>query len=208
MAIAMSKPTANGIEPSPACAHRAARSALANRFQVSHRQAASSSQIPHLRSTLRTKVNGPLTASSVARAPKNRVQSKGLDHRLPSLKARAPSRLAASRITMISKEPQPISCSRFNTAGSAAPCLPRLSLSAAMDDKPVSLPITPTEANSSTPTAVPRKIASNDPDKPRPGASSAPVCSTIRPMPRENQRENRSRAPKTRWASGTAESGE
>ncbi|MNF83089.1 hypothetical protein D3C84_654040 [compost metagenome] len=208
MAMAMSKPTANGIEPSPACAHSAARSALANRFQVSQIHAASSSQIPHLRSTLRTKVNGPLTASNVASAPKNNVHSSGFDHRLPSLNARAPNRLAASRMTMISNEPQPISCNRFNSAGRLAPRVPRLSLSAAIDDRPVSLPITPTAASSNTPTSVPRKIASNEPDRPRPGASKAPVCSTIRPMPRENHRENRSRPPKTRLSVGTAMSGE
>ena len=73
---------------------------------------------------------------------------------------------------------------------------------------PVSLPITPTAASNSTPTRVPRKIASKEPDKPRPGASKAPVCRTIRPMPRENHRENRSRAPKTRWWLGMGWSGE
>ncbi|MNI38642.1 hypothetical protein D3C73_927930 [compost metagenome] len=206
--MAMSKPTANGIEPSPAWAHNAARSALANRFQVSQTHAASSSQMPHLRRIWRTKVSGPLTASKVASAPKNSVHSTGLDSRLPSLKAFAPSRLAASRMTMISNEPQPISCSRFSTAGRLAPLAPRLSLSAAIDDRPVSLPITPTAASNRTPTSVPRKIASNEPDRPRPGASSAPVCRTIRPMPRENHRENRSRPPNTRLSVGTAISGE
>ena len=67
---------------------------------------------------------------------------------------------------------------------------------------------TPTDASKATPTSVPRKVASNPPDRPRPGASNAPVCNTIKPMPRENHRENRSRAPKTRWSAGTAESGE
>lgn len=196
------------MEPSPAWAQSAARSALANRFQVSHRQAANSNQMPHLRRTLRTKVSGPLTASKVASAPKNRVQSKGLANRLPSLNARPPNRLAASRMTMISNEPQPTSCSRLSKAGRLAPRVPRLSLSAAMDDRPVSLPITPTAASSKTPTAVPRKIASKAPDRPRPGANSAPVCNTIRPMPRENHRENRSRAPNTRCSAGTARSGE
>ncbi|MNG08452.1 hypothetical protein D3C84_918100 [compost metagenome] len=181
---------------------------MANRFQVNQIHAASSNQMPHLRRTLRTNVNGPLTASRVARAPKNSVHSRGLEPRLPSLKARAPSRLAASRMTMISNEPQPISCSRFNTAGTLAPLPPRLSLRAAMADRPVSLPITPTAASSRTPTSVPRKIASNEPLKPRPGASKAPTCKTIRPMPRENHRENRSRAPKTRLSRGTAVSGE
>ena len=206
--MAISKPTANGREPSPFCAHRAGRSALANRFQVSQRQAASSNQMPHLRNTLRTKVKGPLTASKVARAPKNRVHSKGLLNGLPSLKARAPSRLAASRITMISNEPQPISCNTLSMAGSIAPRLPRLSLSAAIDDRPVSLPITPTEASSDTPTSVPRKIASREPESPSPGASNAPVCNTIRPMPRENHKENRSRPPNARRSRGTARSGE
>ena len=208
MAMAISKPTANGIEPSPALAQSVARSALANRFQVSHRQAASNNQMPHLRKIWRTKVSGPLTASSVARPPKNRVHSNGLANRLPSLNARVPNRLAASRITMISNEPQPISCSKLSNAGRLAPFAPRLSLSAAMADRPVSLPITPTAASSRTPTRVPRKIASNEPDRPKPGASNAPVCRTIKPMPRENQRENRSRAPKTRLSADTAMSGE
>ncbi|MPN02629.1 hypothetical protein SDC9_149845 [bioreactor metagenome] len=154
MAMAMSNPTAKGIEPSPAWAHSVARSALANRFQVNHRQAASSSQMPHLRRIWRTNVSGPLTASKVARPPKNRVHSIGLANRLASLKARAPNRLAASRMTMISNAPQPISCSRFNNAGRLAPLAPRLSLSAAMADSPVSLPITPTAASSSTPTIL------------------------------------------------------
>ena len=208
MAIAMSNPTANGIDPSPAWAHNAARSALASRFQVSQMHAASNSQMPHLRRICRTNVSGPLTASRVARAPKNRVHISGLAIRLPSLNPRAPSRLAASRMTMISNEPQPINCSRLSSAGRLAPLLPRVNLSAAIDDRPVSLPITPTAASSSTPTRVPRKIASNEPDRPRPGASKAPVCRTIRPMPRENHRENRSRPPKTRWSVGTAISGE
>ena len=65
-----------------------------------------------------------------------------------------------------------------------------------------------TAASNSTPTRVPRKIASKEPDKPRPGASKAPVCRTIRPMPRENHRENRSRPPNTRFSAGTARSGE
>ena len=208
MAMAMSKPSANGNDPSPFCPHSAGRSALASRFQVSHRHAANSSQMPHLRKTLRTKVSGPLTASKVARAPKISVHSIGLLNTLPSLKARAPSKLAASRITMISNEPQPINCSTLSMAGSMAPRVPRLSLRAAMEDSPVSQPITPTEASKATPTSVPKKIASNDPERPRPGASKAPVCSTIRPMPRENHRENRSRAPKTRLSPGTAMSGE
>ena len=194
----MSNPTANGSEPSPFCAHKAAKSALANRFQVNHRHAASSNQMPHLRKTWRTKVNGPLTASNVANAPKNSVHAIGLLSRLLSLKARAPSRLAASRITMISNEPQPISCKTLSNAGRLAPRLPRLSLSAAIEDSPVSLPITPTEASSATPTSVPRKIANNAPDRPSPGASNAPVWSTMRPMPRENHRENKSRAPNAR----------
>jgi hypothetical protein len=42
-----------------------------------------------------------------------------------------------------------------------------------MADSPVSLPITPAAASSSTPTRVPRRIASNEPASPRPGASSA-----------------------------------
>ena len=175
---------------------------------MSQRHAASNSQMPHLRKILRTNANGPLTASNVARAPKNNVQSSGLLSQLPSLKARAPSRLAASRITMISNEPQPISCRTFNTAGSMAPRLPRLSFSAAMEDSPVSLPITPTDANNATPTKVPRKIASSEPDRPSPGANKAPVCNTISPTPRENHKENRSRAPKTRLSNGTAVSGE
>ncbi|MNZ92405.1 hypothetical protein D3C78_1114290 [compost metagenome] len=181
---------------------------MANRFQVSQMHAASSSQMPHLRRICRTKVSGPLTANRVARPPKNRVQSSGFDSRLPSLKAFAPNRLAASRMTMISNDPQPISCSRFSTAGRLAPLVPRLSLRAAIDDRPVSLPITPTAASSRTPTRVPRKIASNEPDRPKPGASNAPVCNTIRPMPRENHRENRSRPPNTRLSVGTTMSGE
>ena len=196
--MAISKPTAKGSEPSPFCAHSAGKSALLKRFQVSHRHAPNNSQIPHLRRILRTKVSGPLTASKVARAPKNTVHNNGWLHRLVSLNARAPSRLAASRMTMISNEPQPISCSTLSNAGSIAPRLPRLSLSAAMDDRPVSLPTTPTDASNDTPTSVPRKIANNEPDSPRPGASSAPVCNTIKPMPRENHRENRSRPPRTR----------
>jgi len=206
--MAISKPTANGIEPSPARAQSAARSALANRFQVSQMHAARISQIPHLRRILRTNVSGPLTASKVASAPKHNVQSIGLAHSEPSLNARVPSRLAASRMTMISNEPQPISCSRLSSAGRLAPLLPRLSFSAAIDDRPVSLPITPTAANSRTPTSVPRKIASSEPERPRPGASNAPVCNTIRPIPRENHRENRSRPPNTRLSADTARSGE
>ncbi|MNZ87265.1 hypothetical protein D3C78_1061160 [compost metagenome] len=194
----MSIPTASDIEPSPARAHRAARSALANRFQVSHRQAPSNSQIPHLRRILRTKVNGPLTANRVARAPKHRVHNSGLVSTLPSPKARAPSRLAASRMTMISNEPQPISCSKLSSAGRRAPSRPRLRRKAAMDDMPVSLPITPTAASSNTPTLVPRMIANTALASPRPGPSKAPVCKTIRPMPSENQREQRSRPLRTR----------
>ncbi|MNR19439.1 hypothetical protein D3C85_1362320 [compost metagenome] len=198
MAMAMSKPTASDIEPSPARFHSAARSALANRFQVSHRQAPSSSQMPQARSTLRTNASGPLTASKVARAPKHRVQSIGLFQALSSPNARAPSRLAASRMTMISNAPQPTSCSRLSSAGKRAPWPPRLSFSVPMADRPVSLPMTPAAPSSSTPTPVPKAIASTAPARPRPGASMAPTCSTIRPMPRENHRENKSRAPKIR----------
>ncbi len=143
MAIAMSKPTANVIEPSPALFQSAARSALANRFQVNHKHAASNSQMPHLRRIWRTKVSGPLIASKVASAPNNRVQSSGLASRRPSPNARLPSRLAASRMTMISNAPQPTNCSRLRMAGRLAPYWPRLSFSAAMAARPVSQPITP-----------------------------------------------------------------
>ena len=208
MAMAMSKPRAKGMEPSPGRAQSMAKSALSNRFQVSHRQAPSSNQIPHLRRIRRTNVSGPVTASSVARPPKNSVHSIGLLSKLPSPNARTASTLAASRMTMISNAPQPTSCSKFSSAGNTAPRRPRLSLSADMADSPVSQPITATEPSSSTPTAVPETIAGKAPDKPNPGASSAPSCSTIRPMPRENHRENRSRAPNTRRSSGTAWCGE
>ena len=202
MAMTMSKPTASDIDPSPPRCHNIARSALANRFQVSQAQAPSSSQMPQARRILRTKANGPLTASTVASAPKHSVHSTGLFQTLASPKARAPNRLAASRITMISKAPQPISCSTLSSAGKRAPCAPRLSLSVPMADKPVSLPITPAAPSNSTPTPVPRTMARMAPDRPRPGASMAPTCSTIRPMPRENHSENRSRPPNTRWPLG------
>src|ERR1700712_1658566 len=208
MAMAMSKPTANGSEPSPARDHNADRSALLSKFQVSQRHAPSNSQMPHLRRICRTNVNGPLTASAVAMAPKISVQSSGLAHRLDSENAPAPSRLAASRMTMISNEPQPTSCSRLRIAGTPAPLVPRLSLSAAIDDSPVSLPITPTAASNRTPTSVPRKIASMEPDMPNPGASNAPVCRTIKPMPKENHNANKSRPPKTRLPAGTGMTGE
>ncbi|MNH16478.1 hypothetical protein D3C79_761220 [compost metagenome] len=191
MAMTMSKPTASDIDPSALRRHSSPRSALANRFQVSHRQAPNNSQIPHLRSTLRTNASGPLTASSVARPPKQRVQNIGLFHRLPSPKVRAPSRLAASRMTMISNAPQPTSCSRLSSAGRRTPWLPRLRRRVAMAQRPVSLPITPAAPSSSTPTPVPRAMASTAPARPRPGASIAPTCRTIRPIPRENQSENR-----------------
>ncbi|MNE46432.1 hypothetical protein D3C80_1407710 [compost metagenome] len=176
---------------------------MANRFQVSHRQAPISSQMPHLRRILRTKVNGPLTASKVAKAPKHKVHSKGLVSALPAPKARSLSKLAASRMTMISNEPQPISCSRLSMAGRRAPLRPRLRRRAAMDDRPVSLPMTATAASSSTPTLVPMMIASTALARPRPGPSKAPVCSTIRPMPRENHKEQRSRPLSTRCAAVT-----
>lgn len=76
-----------------------------------------------------------------------------------------------------------------------------------MDDRPVSLPITPTLASSKTPTSVPRKIASIEPDMPSPGASKAPVCNTIRPMPRKTTGKQ-IRPPNTRWLAGTGVSGE
>jgi len=204
----MSKPTASDIEPSPARFHSAARSALANRFQVSHRHAPSSSQIPQARSTLRTNANGPLTASRVARPPKHSVHSIGLFQALASPNARAPSRLAASRMTMSSNAPQPTSCNRLSSAGRRAPWLPRLSFRVPMAERPVSLPMTPAAPSSSTPTPVPRAMARTAPARPRPGASMAPTCRTIRPMPRENHSENRSRAPKMRWWVGTGWSGE
>ena len=75
-----------------------------------------------------------------------------------------------------------------------------------MADSPVSLPMTP----AAPATARPRRCPGQWPvrrQQGRPGASMAPTCSTIRPMPRENQRENRSRAPKMRWWVGTGWSG-
>ncbi|MNN33249.1 hypothetical protein D3C81_1470010 [compost metagenome] len=181
---------------------------MANRFQVSHRHAPNNTQIPQARSTLRTNASGPLTASRVASPPKHKVQSIGLFQALSSPNARAPNRLAASRMTMISKAPQPTSCSRLRTAGKRAPWLPRLSFKVPMADRPVSLPMTPAAPSNSTPTPVPRAMASIAPARPRPGASMAPTCSTIRPMPRENHSENRSPAPKMRWPVGTGWSGE
>ena len=208
MAIAISKPRAKGIEPSPPRAQMLARSALSNRFQVSHRHAPSNNQMPHLRNILRTKVSGPVTASNVASAPKNSVHSSGLLQPVPAPNARSAKTPAASRITMISNAPQPISCNTLSKAGNSAPLLPRLSFKAAMLERPVSLPITATAPSNSTPTAVPQAITSNAPLMPNPGASKAPSCKTIKPIPRENHRENMSRAPSTRWSAPTLWCGE
>ena len=139
----------------------------------SPRQAASSIQIPHLRRIFARRQRA--TDSSKVARPAESTSRAGAGHRLPSLKARCPA-VWRHRHDDDFERAQPISCS-MSTGRRLAPLAPRLSLRAAMDDRPVSLPITRRR-----PTAhayqVPRKIASNEPDRPKQGQQRA-VCRTI-----------------------------
>ena len=67
---------------------------------------------------------------------------------------------AESRITMTSNEPQPTSCTAFSTAGTDAPRTPSVGRSDDMAASPVSVPITPASASSTTPITLPITIAS------------------------------------------------
>jgi len=112
-----------------------------------------------------------MAAMEVASTPNSTIQSAGRE--MPN--AEVTSASAASPITMISKAPQPISCTTLMTVGSAAPRRPRLGRSMAMEARPESAPITPASASSTTPITEPTTMAPSATPRLRPGVSSAPA---------------------------------
>jgi hypothetical protein len=107
----------------------------------------------------------------VASRPKTSVQTSG-DEKPKDCLASAS---AESRITMISKAPQPTSCTALITAGTEAPRTPSVGRSDDIAARPVSVPITPASASSTTPTALPTAMATNASGSESPGTSSAPA---------------------------------
>ena len=121
--------------------------------------------------------------------------------------AEVASASAASPMTMISNAPQPTSCTTFSRVGTEAPRSPRLGRSMAMEARPVSAPTTPTAASSPAPSSDPTRMAANASPRFSAGTSSAPACSTSRPMPRLNHKAKASRGANARWSAGTGVSG-
>jgi hypothetical protein len=159
--------------------------------------------MPQVRRKRRTNDSGPLIASRVARRPKTIVQMSGIDRP----KACLASASAESRITITSNEPQPTSCTALSTAGTDAPRTPSVGRNDDMAASPVSVPITPASASSTTPITLPMPMAASACGSDSPGTSSAPAWATKRPMPSENHSAKASPVRNARRASGTGVSG-